>query len=204
MSESCKTLTIIRRLATGIYGTFQSPVLDVGAGPATPGYDWATRVAKRGGPAIEVHRFDQEHGDAQSLDGVADKSYPTVYASHVLEHLPSPMVALTNWLRVCRVGGRVFIAVPHRRLYECGKEAPPSFWAGNQHLWFFEPDRHRGPKVLGLAQLLLVDMPHVWQAAGGMEMRLDYLATCDWGYEAAPGVHPRGEYQIEAALVRTR
>jgi len=201
MSESCKTLTIIRRLATGIYSTFESPVLDVGAGPATPGYDWATRVAKRGGPQLEVHRFDQEHGDAQTLHGVGDASYPTVYASHVLEHLARPAEAVASWIRVIRPGGRVFIAVPHWLFYECGKPALPSHWS-NEHLHFFLPDRHRPPDTLGLAQLLLVDVPPLLPA--GTEIRLDYIATCDWGYSRPDGGHPRGEYQIEAALVRTR
>jgi hypothetical protein len=203
MAESCKTMTIVRRLALGIYQQWDSPILDVGAGPATPSYDWAARVRARGGPDLEVHRFDLEHGDAQTLAGVGDSSYPTVYASHVLEHLREPVEALVNWVRVCTVGGTVFVAVPHRNLYECGKPSPPSAWAGDQHLWFFEPDRRTGPRVLGLAELLLVTLPQAL-APRGMEVRLKYLATCDWGYERPVSGHPRGEYQIEAALVRLK
>ncbi len=200
MGESSKTLTIIRRLATGIYGTFESPVLDVGSGPAIPSYDWAARVRARGGPALDVHPFDQAQGDAQTLATLADASYPTVYASHVLEHLARPAEAVAAWVRVCQPGGRVFIAVPHHQLYECGKETLPSYWS-NEHLHFFLPDRHRPPHTLGLAELLLMDVPPLIAPA---EIRLDYFATCDWGYERIGNGHPRGEYQIEAALVRTR
>ena len=203
MAESCKTLTIVRRMATGIYREFQNPVLDVGCGPDTPSYDWPARVLKAGGPAFERTRYDMEHGDAEELNGIEDGAFGTVYASHILEHLQDPRTALRNWLRATRIGGSLFIAVPHRRLYECDKDQPPSMWAGDQHLWFFDPDRHRSGKSLGLAELLLIDMPRIWEAQG-MEARLAYFATCDWGYERPAGGHPRGEYQIEAALVRLK
>lgn len=201
MSESAKHPTLARRLATGIFASWESPVLDIGSGPDVRSHDWPARLVNMGGPSFERIRFDREHGDAHGLEGVADQSFPTVYASHVLEHLERPLVALAAWVRVYQVGGRVFIAVPHRQLYECGKEAPPSLWSVD-HLWFFNPYRH-GPhsRVLGLAQLLLEDLPPV---LGEMAVCLEYLATCDWGYKRIGNAHPAGEYQVEASLVRVR
>lgn len=202
MSESVKSETLTRRLALGIFERWESPVLDVGAGPDTRAYDWPARLDRMGGPRIERVRWEREHGDAATLPGVEPGAFPTIYASHLLEHLPDPLAALARWVEVCRPGGRVFVAVPHRGLYECGKASPPSYWSP-EHVWFFNPDRHgpEGSRVLGLAQLILEDLPNV---LAGPEVRLEYLATCDWGYFRKGDAHPGGEYQVEASLVRVR
>jgi SAM-dependent methyltransferase len=42
----------------------------------------------------------------------ADDAYDFVLASHVLEHVPDPIAALKEWVRVARV--LVFVIVPHR------------------------------------------------------------------------------------------
>ena len=41
-----------------------------------------------------------------------DASYDVLLACHVLEHLPRPLVALANWLRVLRHGGLLVLVLP--------------------------------------------------------------------------------------------
>jgi len=52
--------------------------------------------------------------DAEILSAIADGSQDFVIASHVIEHMESPLQALTNWLRVLRAGGILYLAVPNR------------------------------------------------------------------------------------------
>jgi SAM-dependent methyltransferase len=50
--------------------------------------------------------------DAGTLGGVPDNSADFIVANHVLEHLPNPLRALENWLRVLRKGAPLYVAVP--------------------------------------------------------------------------------------------
>jgi SAM-dependent methyltransferase len=50
--------------------------------------------------------------DAAALSPVAGQSVDFVIANHVLEHLPDPLGALHEWLRVVRPGGYLYVAVP--------------------------------------------------------------------------------------------
>lgn len=67
-----------------------------------------------------VFTYDQNHGDAQYLENVADESFDFLYSSHCLEHLRDPYTALANWLRVVKKGGHLIIQVPDEDLYEQG------------------------------------------------------------------------------------
>lgn len=59
-------------------------------------------------------------GDALPL---ASESQDFVISSHVLEHFTDPIGALSEWYRVLRSGGYVFMIVPHRdRTDDSGKE----------------------------------------------------------------------------------
>jgi len=54
-------------------------------------------------------------GDCKDLSQFADGSVETIYASHVLEHVPynrEMMKTLREWLRVLKPGGTVMISVP--------------------------------------------------------------------------------------------
>ena len=68
---------------------------------------WTTLDAE---PGPEVDYL----GDCQSLTQFADQSLDTIYASHVLEHLPYRQIdpALKDWCRALRPGGTVMVAVP--------------------------------------------------------------------------------------------
>ncbi|MBI1731188.1 MAG: methyltransferase domain-containing protein [Gammaproteobacteria bacterium] len=52
--------------------------------------------------------------DAHVLPSVADGSQDFLIASHIIEHMESPLLALRNWLRVLRPGGMLYLAIPDR------------------------------------------------------------------------------------------
>ena len=54
-------------------------------------------------------------GFANNLSLVPDSAADFFLASHVLEHLPDPIGAIIEWIRVVRVNGYVAIMVPHRK-----------------------------------------------------------------------------------------
>jgi predicted SAM-dependent methyltransferase len=54
-------------------------------------------------------------GDCRDLSQFADGSIETIYASHVLEHVPYQkelLKTLREWFRVLKLGGTVMISVP--------------------------------------------------------------------------------------------
>jgi SAM-dependent methyltransferase len=53
-------------------------------------------------------------GEASTLDGIEDRAYDAVLASHVLEHVADPLGALARWQRAVRPGGHVLLVMPHR------------------------------------------------------------------------------------------
>ena len=61
-------------------------------------------------PKIPVDHVD----DAEALSSINDGSQDFVIASHVLEHMENPLLALRHWLRVVRTGGMLYLAVPSR------------------------------------------------------------------------------------------
>lgn len=68
----------------------------------------------------DIDGWDIEQGDAQYMVGVLDNYYDFVYSSHCLEHMKNPVEALRNWVRICKPGGFIFVAVPSEDLYEQG------------------------------------------------------------------------------------
>ncbi len=85
-------------------GAWKSPVPGI-----SPIY--VDRYAEFGG---EPCRADY-HGDATALP-FHDHSLDYVVTSHVLEHVANPIAALTEWCRVLRPGGIIYLLVPDRRL----------------------------------------------------------------------------------------
>jgi SAM-dependent methyltransferase len=51
--------------------------------------------------------------DATSLDGIDDGSYDVVLASHTLEHIANPLLALSEWRRILGREGHLVLALPH-------------------------------------------------------------------------------------------
>jgi SAM-dependent methyltransferase len=65
-----------------------------------------------------VRGYDRLDGDALYMTGIGDESYDFVYSSHCLEHMSDVKLALTNWLRILRPGGILYVVVPDFELYE--------------------------------------------------------------------------------------
>ena len=55
---------------------------------------------------------------------VPDDSTDFVLHSHVWEHLPNPLIALDEWVRVTRSGGYLFVIVPKRDAAALGQRSP--------------------------------------------------------------------------------
>lgn len=68
-------------------------------------------------------------GDAHDLSEWPDQYFGAVIASHVLEHLERPDIALREWHRVAE---KVFTVVP--------PWWAPHTWTHPGHLWFIDPD----------------------------------------------------------------
>ena len=198
----------IRRWAEDWFGKFvKAPGLDIGGGtdPIDPtrftnwDYQWVTKLNSSG-------HYDviNEPGDrnAQTLSGLADNSFNTVYASHILEHLEDPREALRNWWRVLSPGGHLIVCVPHRDLYE-KKKTKPSRWnphtraGGGGHQTFWLPETDEAPDTLSFKRVLT-------ESLSEGEFKIVDFRTVDDGYDYSlpENVHPVGEYAIEAVILK--
>src|SRR5207302_3823156 len=127
--------------------------------------------------------------DYPGYDGLAlplaESSVDTVFASHVLEHVPDAQAAILDWFRVLKVGGYLVCIVPHQHLYE-RKQDLPSWWS-SEHLRFYTP-----------ASL----MKQFESALTPNTYRLRHLMDNDLGYDYRVGLdrHPYGCYEIELVI----
>lgn len=53
--------------------------------------------------------------EASNLSNIPDSTYDFVLASHVLEHVANPLLALLEWNRVLVPGGAILVMVPDKR-----------------------------------------------------------------------------------------
>ena len=138
-------------------------------------------------------RYDQifNDGDANYLDGIPSNMYWTVYASHVLEHMKYPRVAIKRWYEVVRPGGHLIISLPHRDLYE-KKKMLPSNW-NEDHKYFWLPDDEEPPCTKSLRKEILAAIPNA-DIVYLEVMKHDYVES--FNLEG----HPAGEYSIEAVI----
>lgn len=138
-------------------------------------------------------RFDMafEDGDAQYMEGYPSNMYWTVYASHVLEHMKYPVLALKRWFELVRPGGNLIICVPHRDLYE-KRTVLPSQW-NPDHKYFWLPETDEPPCTKSLRHTILEAIPN----ANIVDFRV-----LDEGYkhDLDHDQHPVGEYSIEAIV----
>lgn len=166
-------------------------------------------------PLVPVDIVD----DAEALESVGDSSQDFVIASHVLEHCEDPLGALSNWVRVLKPSGTLFLAVPDMR-HTFDRQRPVT---SLQHLI---RDHHIGPDVSRLehyrewvhlverspeervpdrASVLLASRYsihfHVWDFAAFREL-LDY-ATTDFGAAARIFHVRRNRAENLALLIKT-
>jgi SAM-dependent methyltransferase len=120
-----------RRYNDGNFVTryFRGDGIDVGAGS-----DPLNQYMRQFPLVTSVKAWDVQDGDAQYLATVPNESYDWVHASHCLEHLVEPRIAIAHWLRVLKPQGYLVFTVPDEELYE--RLAWPSKWS-NEHLWSF-------------------------------------------------------------------
>jgi SAM-dependent methyltransferase len=148
-------------------------------------------IGHGGDPVLPTVRgWDMVDGDAHHLKGLADESFDFVYASHLLEHMHSPEVALRSWWRVLKPGGFLIVAVPERDLYEQRRRLPSRL--NPDHKTFFLLDSDDPPDTLGL-------LPLIERALDGFSVC--EAKVCDEGYAVVEDEpQPQGEYQIEVVL----
>ena len=138
-----------RRIADAAFVTryMAGEALDIGAGP-----DGLARHVGVFPRLAAVREWDLPDGDAQYLSGLADASFDLVHASHCLQHVVDPRVALSHWIRVTRPGGHLVITVPDEDMYERGQW--PSR-ANADHKWSFTAFKAESwaPKSVNLLDL---------------------------------------------------
>lgn len=106
MRETSKSQKL--REARGDFRTFlRGDGIDIGAG-----------TDPLRAPHASVRSWDKEHGDGGKLSEIPDESFDFVYSSHTLEHMKSIEEAVSNWIRVLKPGGFLYIVVPEYVLYE--------------------------------------------------------------------------------------
>ena len=130
-------------------------------------------------------------GDATELEGVEPETFETVYASHVLEHLQFPHLALKRWYEVLKPNGYLCISIPHRDLYE-KKKFLPSQW-NPDHKYFWLPEDTDPPFTKSLRAVTLEAIPN----ANILEFR---VVDEGYDYNQAGNEHPVGEYSIEMVI----
>lgn len=116
---------------------FKGSGIDIGAGA-----DPITQYWRQFPLITQIRAWDRNDGDAQYLESIADTTFDWVHASHCLEHLNDPRVALQHWSRVLKPGGYMVITVPDEELYE--RLSWPSRWT-SEHLWSFTIYKSQSP-----------------------------------------------------------
>jgi len=86
-----------------------------------------------GALAIDVWRGA---GASRTLEDIPDESQDYVFSSHCLEHSDAWMKELSRWASRVKVGGHLFLYLPHP---ECGIWNPGSPMVGTGHKWQPEP-----------------------------------------------------------------
>jgi len=128
---------------------FNGHGIDIGAG-SDPLVQYVRQF-----PLIKSARaWDMVDGDAQYLESIADGSLDWAHASHCLEHLNDPYIALSNWFNKIKSGGYLIFTVPDEDMYENLKW--PSQWT-NEHFWSFSIYKKRSvmPKSINIVDLII-------------------------------------------------
>ena len=95
-------------------------------------------------------------GDAETLDGLPDRTFDFVIANHVIEHLQDPILFLQSVARTLAPGGRAMIAAPDKRYCMDHSRSLTAF----EHL---VEDHERGPATTQRSHYL-----RYFMEAGGM------------------------------------
>ena len=171
----------IRREEDGFFDKYcKGNIIDIGAG-AWPVVPHATV-------------YDKKDGDATFMTGIADNIYDFVYSSHCLEHIADDYAAVSNWWRILKPGGHLFISVPHRDFYE-KRSNLPSRW-NKEHKRFYLPMSAEAPDTVSLMSFILNAMNRI---SGSFELISLHVRTDGWT-RPNPNLHSNGEYSIELLI----
>jgi SAM-dependent methyltransferase len=145
-----------------------------------------------GGDKLVPHckGWDLEHGDAQFLIGEKKESYDFVYASHILEHIMDPALALKDWWKVVKPQGFLILFIPDRDLYEKKKTLPSRWNMDHKHFFLLENDEM--PDTIGVIPLIEKELSN---------FKIIYAKLCSEGHSITdPKKHSDGEYSIEVVI----
>jgi SAM-dependent methyltransferase len=120
----------------------------------------------------DVTRFDLAQGDANHVGRYFDRQFDFVYASHCLEHMVDPGLAVEEWWGLVKPGGVLFLIVPDEDLYEQG------YWPSRfnaDHKWTFTIAKHSSWSPVSIN---LFDLVRKLPGAEILDIRLQ-----DDGYE---------------------
>lgn len=187
MAETIKAFN--RRLQEGFFEKYiKHPGIDIGAVGNTL-KDYVDRVSE----GFRIWDIQYGDSDATYMQGIPDNYFATVYASHVLEHLPDPITAIQNWFRILAPDGHLIIDVPSMLLYEKKTDLPSRWNADHKTFWVLdidESDNPYGPHVFGLVNA-------VEKALHGLPHEIDTIRTLDTDYQMNGNNHASGEYSLE-------
>lgn len=110
---SASRMTLLRGILQAFASHAKGRLLDVGAGRRTYQPFIQKYVEQYVCSDISTERGTVDFiSDAMSLS-VSSNSFDTIFCAQVLEHLPRPQDALSEYFRVLRPGGKAIISVPH-------------------------------------------------------------------------------------------
>lgn len=141
----------------------------------------------------KIHESSLAHDldmcDAHEMSLFKDETFDYVYASHILEHLKDPSLAIKNWYRICKTDGYIIICVPSWYRYEKKKELPSRWNQDHKRFYnftilFYEIERALSPNSFVV------------------EYAKDCIENFNWNIQ--PDQHSVGEYQIECVLKKIK
>lgn len=144
-----------------------------------------------------VVRWDKKQGDGQFMLGMPDDHFDFVHASHCLEEMKEPWIALGHWIRITKPGGHVIVTVPDEDMYEQGHW--PSLFNG-EHKWSFTVKK-QGPSSSASINILDLIAPFTDRVSiEKIEVVRDYYPTDLEGNDEDQSKDPLIECAIEFVL----
>jgi SAM-dependent methyltransferase len=151
----------------------RSPCLDAGSGRSP----YKRHLSSRGVQVISADRENRAGGvdltaDVQDLSALKDSSVSMVLCTQVLEHVPSPGKAVSEFRRVLAPGGILVLSVPHLSMLH---EEPRDYWRYT---------RHGLKKLLGSQEFEVLNIVE----SGGLVSFLGHI--CSLALWSLPGTAP--------------
>lgn len=88
-------------------------------------------------PNANILHYTKPRESAMHMIVYSKNQFNFVYASHILSEMEYPDIALSNWIRICKPGGYIYVVVPESNYYLQGQW--PCKW-NKSHKWNFTLD----------------------------------------------------------------